>query len=148
MRTKCPWVTTSPLTFQIRRLPVGPHGPHCVHHSIPTGRCLCLGARPPQWLNSFCSFFKPQINHHLFCKAFSISQAEFNASALRCFFFFFKQISLRITCPVPSRSSLPLQNLCGLPLHLGHTFSLVLQHWMTALVTHSELLQQGERRQS
>ena len=40
-----------------------------------------------QQLNSSRSSFNPQINHHLFCKASPIFQAEFNTSAPHIFFF-------------------------------------------------------------
>lgn len=73
----------------------GPPWSTLCQHTIPMGQCLCLDIHPPQRLNSFCSFFKPQINHHLFGKAFPIFQAEFNASALLLLLlllFFLKQI--------------------------------------------------------
>lgn len=111
------WITRPPI-LQICPLPVGPHCPHCAQYAMPTGRSLCLNAHPPQCLNSFYSCFNPQINHHLFCKAFPISQAEFNASAF-FFFFFESKLSLRIMCPVSLRLSFLSQNRCSLPLHLN-----------------------------
>ena len=87
---------------------------------------------PSQQLNSSCSSFKPQVNHHLFCKAFLISQAEFNTSL---FFLKKSKLGLGITCPVPSRTSFPFQNLCSLALHLEHTSRPVLQPWRTAAGT-------------
>lgn len=78
-----------PTTFAIPLLR-GPTSVRCAQHTAPTDQSLCLDACHPtphsQQLNSSRSSFKPQINHHLFCKASPIFQAQFNTSAPHIFF--------------------------------------------------------------